>query len=431
MRLILQYILNILARRVLKKYHPEVIGITGSVGKTSTKEAVFAVLSGQFRVRRNVKNYNNEIGVPLSILGCETGGKSLFKWLGVFFKGWGLIFKRDPNYPEILILEMGADRPGDIRYLTDLAPCKVGVVTAVGPTHVEFFKTVAKVVREKQIIVTHLKRDGVAILNADDELVLPMRTRTEAEVISFGISQKADLKALELKVIQEMEKGFLTTEGINFKMQYGGSVVPVFLAEVVGRQHIYAALAATAVGLSYGLNLVEIAERLRFYQAPPSRMHLVPGIKFTTIIDDTYNSSPLAAKMALEILSEIQVMEGAKRIAVLGDMLELGGYTEEAHRQIGKKVAELKIDFLLTVGERAKFMADEALKSGLNENQIVKFAQSEEAGRFLQEKIQSGDLILIKGSQGVRMEKIVKEIMANPLEAEKLVCRQSEEWLKR
>lgn len=431
MRIFLQYLLNFLARQVLKKYHPEIVGITGSVGKTSTKEAVFAVLSDRFKVWRNVKNYNNEIGVPLSILGCETGGKSIFKWLGVFLTGGKLIFKRDPHYPEILILEMGADRPGDIRYLTNLAPCKVGVVTSIGPTHVEFFKTIRKIVKEKQIIVTHLKRDAAAVLNADDELVLPLATRTEAEVLTFGFSEKADVSGLEEGVDQELEKGLLVAKGMHFKMRYGGAVVPVFLSQVVGRQHIYAALAAAAVGLSYGLNLLEIAEELRKYQAPPSRMRLVPGIKFTTIIDDSYNSSPLATLAALDVLAGLQVQSGAEKIAVLGDMLELGDLTEEAHREAGKKAVAAGVNYLVTVGERAKFMADEALKSGLSENQIARFNDSQEAGRFLQEKIQTGDVVLVKGSQGVRMEKIVKEIMAEPLEAEKLVCRQEEKWLKK
>lgn len=428
---VLQYLLHLLARRVLRKYQPEIVGITGSVGKTSTKEAVFAVLAGRFRVRQNVKNYNNEIGVPLSVLGAETGGKSLLKWLAVFFKGAKLIFKRDANYPEILILEMGADRPGDIRYLTNLAPCKVGVVTAVGPAHTEFFKTVEKVVKEKQIIVSHLKRDGLAILNIDDERVAGMRPRVEAEVLTFGFKEEADVRGLEIHLSQDWEKGFLITRGINFKIQHKGAVVPVFLPEVIGPQQSYAALAAAAAGLSYGLNLLEISERLRAYAPPPSRMRLLPGIKFTTLIDDSYNSSPLAALAALKILAEIQVMEGAKKIAVLGDMMELGVYTEEAHQEVGQKAVEAGVDFLVTVGEAAKIIAQAAQEAGLSENQIAKFNRSEEAGLFLQEKLHSGDLILIKGSQGVRMEKMVVELMAEPWRAKELVCRQEERWLKK
>ncbi len=431
MKFILQYILNILSKRILRKYRPEIIGITGSVGKTSAKEAVYAVLNGRFNVRRNIKNYNNELGLPLTIIGAESGGKSPIKWLMVFGRAVKLIFKRDKNYPEILILEMGADKPGDIRYLTNMAPCKVGIVTAIGPTHVEFFKTVRKIAQEKQIIVTHLKRDGVAILNGDDELVAPMRPRTEAEVITFGFNEKTDLRAVEAKVNQFLEKGIMVTNGMNFKIDHSGSLVPVFLPGVAGRQHIYAALAGVAAGLAYGINLVEASGRLQHYVAPPSRMRVLDGIKYTTLIDDTYNSSPLAALAALDILNEMQVIEGGRKFVVLGDMLELGSYTEEAHCKVGEKVAQLKVDFLMTVGERAKFIAQGAQDKNFPEDKIAKFDKAQEAGLFLQEKIKTGDLILIKGSQGVRMERIVVEIMADPLKAPELVCRQEMGWKRK
>lgn len=434
MKYILQFILRLLSQAVLRKYHPEVIGITGSVGKTSAKEAIFAVLSEKFLCRRNVKNYNNEIGLPLTILGTESGGRSVFKWLEIFWSAVGLLARRDKQYPEILILEMGADHPGDIYYLTNLAPCKVGVITAVAQAHTEFFKTVSQVAKEKQIIVTHLEKDGTAILNADDEKVLAMVAKTEAETITFGFGDKAHVRAVEFNVIQEMEKRFLQIKGVNFKIQYGGAIVPVFLPEVVGTQHVYAALAAVAVGLSYGLNLVEISERLRFYNPPPSRMRLLSGINFSTLIDDSYNSSPLAALLALRILSEIKIRlrqlaeDGGRRIAVLGDMLELGAYTSEAHQAIGAKAAELGIDLLIAVGERAKIVAEAARVRGMAENKILEFAASTEAGRFLQENVHAGDLILIKGSQGVRMEKIVVGLMAEPAQAGKLVCRQDVSW---
>ncbi|MBI5022750.1 MAG: UDP-N-acetylmuramoyl-tripeptide--D-alanyl-D-alanine ligase [Candidatus Magasanikbacteria bacterium] len=428
MKHILQFILRWLSQAVLRKYHPEVIGITGSVGKTSTKEAIFAVLAEKFRCCRNVKNYNNEIGLPLTILGMESGGRSIIKWLEIFLHGILLLLRRDKQYPEILILEMGADHPGDIFYLTNLAPCKVGVITAVAQAHTEFFKTVNQVAKEKQIIVTHLEKDATAILNADDEKVLAMKAKTEAETISFGFGEKAVVRAVDFNIIQEMDKEFLQTKGVNFKIQYGGAVVPVFLPEVVGTQHVYAALAAAAVGLSYGLNLVEISERLRFYNPPPSRMRLLPGMKFMTIIDDSYNSSPLAAVLALRILSEIKIMESGRRIAVLGDMLELGGYAFEAHQEVGTKVAELGIDLLIAVGERAKIVAEAARLRGMAEDKIVQFADSIEAGQFLQENIHAGDLILIKGSQGVRMEKIVVRLMAEPADVKKLVCRQDASW---
>ena len=424
MKKLVQKILYFLAKLVLKKYKPEVIGITGSMGKTSTKEAIFAVLSSQFRVRQNLKNYNNEIGVPLSILGVESGYKSIFKWLEVFLKSLKLILFRDPNYPRILILEMGADHPGDIKYLTDLVPLKVGVVAGIGPAHLEFFESIDKIVKEKRLIVSRLEPDGHAVLNRDDKEVYGMRDKTRAKVLTYGFDEEAGVRALEEGIIGEGIK----IEGVNFKLSYEGSTVPVFIPGVLGRQHIYAALGGAAIGIIYGLNLVEIAESLKNYKAPKGRMNLVPGIKNTLIIDDTYNASPIPTEIALEVLQSVKLPEANQKFAVLGDMLELGGFSEEGHRQVGRVVAKSGIDYLITVGEKSRDIVRGALESGMAEDKVFNFSTPEEAGRFAQNKIKQGDLILVKGSQGMRMEKVVKELMAEPLRACELLVRQDKEW---
>jgi len=424
MKILVQKILYILAKMVLKKYKPDVVGITGSMGKTSTKEAVFAVLSSRFRVRKNLKNYNNELGVPLSILGTESGYKSFLKWLGVIFHGLKLILLRDANYPEILVLEMGADHPGDIKYLTDLAPCKIGVVTGIGPAHLEFFESIDKIFKEKRMIVSHLGQNGFAVLNRDDEKVYEMREKTRAKIVSYGFDLAADVRAQEESVIGSGVK----IEGMNFKLSYAGAVVPIFIPNVLGRQHIYAALAGAAVGIIYRMNLVEIAESLKNYQAPKGRMNLVPGIKNTLIIDDTYNASPIPAERALEVLRSIILPEEDKKFAVLGDMLELGSFSEEGHRQVGRAAAKNKVDYLITVGEKSRDIARAALEGGMAEDKVFNFPAPEEAGRFAQNKIKQGDIILIKGSQGMWMEKVVKELMAEPLRACDLLVRQDKEW---
>ncbi|MBI5731731.1 MAG: UDP-N-acetylmuramoyl-tripeptide--D-alanyl-D-alanine ligase [Candidatus Magasanikbacteria bacterium] len=429
-KFLLEKILNYLAGAILKKYQPEIIGITGSVGKTSTKEAIFTVLKSGFSARAAIRNYNNELGAPLTIIGAESGGKNWGRWWRIFLQAVGLLLKKDKNYPRILILEMAADKPGDIKHLIKLAPCRVGVLTAIGPAHLETFKTIHRVAEEKQLIVRHLKKGGLAIINYDDELAREAIPKTEAEVMTYGLREGALIKAENLKIDQEAKNNFVSLKGMMFKINQGGSLVPVILPGVLGCQHIYAALAGAVAGLRYGLNLVEISERLKEYQPPPSRMRILAGIKYTTLIDDSYNSSPLSASAALAVLAEVEKGEGRK-IAVLGEMLELGGYTEEAHQKIGKLAAESGLDFLVTVGERAKMLAEAAFKNGLSDDKIAKFSRGEEAGRFLQEKIQSGDIILIKGSQGVRMEKIVVELMAEPLRAGELVCRQEESWKKK
>lgn len=419
--------MRILAGMIIRKYQPDVVGITGSVGKTSAKEAVAAVLSRRFVVRKSPKNYNNEIGVPLAIIGFEDSpGRSLLGWTAVFARAFKILLMRDRNYPEILVLEMGSDKPGDIRYLTDMAPCKVGVLTYISHAHTEFFKTIKKIAQEKRGIISHIGADGFAVLNFDNELVMENRHATKAEVVTYGFKEGADLRATDVNLIMDETTGW--PQGINFKVNYRGNIVPAFLPDIAAEHLVPSALAGLSVGVVFGINLVDGVEALRALPPLPGHMRLVPGIKHTLLIDDTYNSSPEPAKSALLTLAKIRVPAGARRFAVLGDMLELGPETENTHREIGLRVAELGVDFLVTVGEASKHTAMSAREAGIDDDRIAAFADSAAAGKFLQEKIKTGDVILVKGSQGLRMEKVVKEIMAEPLDAKKLLVRQSDEW---
>lgn len=425
MKKILQKILRFMAIKALKKYSPKVIGITGSMGKSSAKEAVFAVLSKNFNVRKSEKSFNNEIGVPLTILGLESGEKNIFKWIKVLFSGFLLLIKKSPTYPEILILEMGAEYVGDMKYLTDFVKCNVGVVTSIAPVHIEFFKSLEGIAKEKKYLVSTLDKSGTAILNADDPLVLNMKKDTKAKVLTFGFSDNADVQAFEL-----VEPNFgIVFDGIKFKIKFKGAVVPVLLPAVLGRHQIYAALAAAAVGLDFGLNLIDISENLKAYRSPAGRMNLIPGIKNTLLVDDTYNSSPKACLAALETVGKIELEYNKNKYAVLGDMLQLGDYSKVGHQEVGEKVAALKYNFLVTVGKESLQIAKSAIEKGFYKENIFSFDNSPEAGRFLQDKIKQGDLLLIKGSQGMRMEKIVKELMANPELAGAMLVRQTEGWL--
>ena len=420
MRNLLQFILKTLAKIVLWIHQPEIIGVTGSVGKTSTKEAIYRVLKKQFRVRRNMRNYNNELGVPLTILGLETAGRSLTAWLKNFFKA-GAIILWEKNYPEILVLEMAVDRPGDMKYLLDFIPVKVGVITAIGqfPTHIEFFPEKGKLIEEKALLVKSLAKNSLAVLNYDDLSVrmigddLPK----EVSIVNYGMGQGADLKIINYELaIKDLKKGDF---GVNFKLEYQGSFVPVRLNKVLGKQQAYAVAVAAAVGLNFGLNLVKISAALRKYRSLPGRTKLIRGIKNSWIIDDSYNSSPTSALAALEILEELP---GQRKIAVLGDMLELGESTEAGHRHVGQQ-AVLVVDLLFTVGSRARFIADEAAKQGMAQDKIFKFSRSEEAALALQKEMFPGDAVLIKGSRAIHLEKVVKEIMADPRKADKLLVK--------
>src|SRR3989344_4004543 len=234
---LLHYWLRFFSKKILNKYKPDIVGITGSVGKTSAKEAVAAVLQNKFTVRSSAKNYNNEVGLPLTIIGVEkTPGKSIWGWAAVFLKAKKLILMRDKNYPQILVLEMGADKPGDIEYLTEFAPCKVGVLTFISHAHTEFFKTIKKITQEKRIIVSHLRQDGFAVLNFDNELVMQNASATKAEIITYGFKDGADLRATDVNVLKDEQTGW--PMGLNFKVLYKGSVVPVYLPGMIDKYAI-------------------------------------------------------------------------------------------------------------------------------------------------------------------------------------------------
>lgn len=426
----LEKILKFFALKTLRKYKPRVVGITGSVGKTSTKEAVFAVLSSKFRVRKNEKNYNNEIGLPLTVLGLESGGGSLVRWAIVLLRSFGVAyFGRAGNYPEILVLEMAADRPGDIKYLVDFLKPEVGVVTAIGISHLEFFKDKKQIAREKSALVKTLNKEGLAILNFDDRETRKMADEIKVKKTAYGFSEEADVRASDIFFGYEKGKDVQggdvnKIKGISFKLSFEGATIPVRLMRCVGRPQIYSVLAATAAGIHFGMNLLEIASALKDFQAPAGRLNVIDGIKNTIIIEDSYNAAPQSTLAALEVLEKIQAR---RKIAALGDMLELGEETESGHREVGKKAAAVA-DVLFAVGDKAKFIADEAEKAGLDNNHIFCYTDSSEAKIPIQNKLQEGDVILIKGSQGARMELISKEIMRYPEQAEKLLPRQTAEW---
>lgn len=409
---------------ILRKYQPEVIGVTGSAGKTSSREAIYTVLSSKFQVRQNIKNYNNEIGLPLTIIGIESPGRSLLGWIKVFLKATSLIIKKDKTYPDILVLEMGVDQPGDMAYLTDFVRPKLGVVTLIGPMHLEHFGTIEKIEKEKGGLVSALPNDGWAIVNYDDERCRAIGKASKAKTLTYGFDQKASVRAVEIFFSFEHQDDHEGLAGVSFKLSYDGSIVPVLLPKVLGYGAIYAALAGAAVGVTYGMNLVEIAQALRNLRSPKGRMNIIPGIKQTLIIDDTYNGSPQPTIAALQVVGKIPLAKGARRIAVLGDMMELGHFTQEGHRSVGRTAAENKIDILIAVGERSKETAKAAEQAGITKDNIFKFDSSEEAKVFLKDLLLAGDLVLVKGSQSMRMEKAVKEVMAEPLKAKELLVRQ-------
>lgn len=415
------------ARVVLKKYKPKIIAITGSVGKTSTKDAVYEVLKTSYFVRRSEKSFNSEIGIPLTILGCPNGWNNPFIWLKNIFSGFMLIALEN-HYPQWLVLEVGLEKPGDIQFITKwLAPDMV-IVTKFAdvPVHVEFFASPAALIEEKSLLVGALKKEGLLVLNHDDKKVLALTEKSKSAVITFGLTDSATVWASNADI--EYDKDGKPV-GTIFKVNYDGNALPVRLPGTLGKHYVYAALAALAVGLSLKINMITIIEALAAFKTPPGRSRLIEGIKETFIIDDTYNSSPVAVEASLETLSQWKT--AGKRVAVLGDMLELGKHAVAEHKRIGMLAGGGVCDLLVCVGVRARYIAEGAQDGGLSEKNIFQFNDVREAGKFVESKIKTGDVILVKGSQSMRMERIVEEIMAHPELKEALLVRQEPEWLAR
>jgi len=420
--------LKFFAKAILRKYKPKIIGITGSVGKTSAKEASLAVLESKFPSRASIKNYNNEFGLPLSIIGSDSPGKNPFGWLAVFLKALRLVVLKDGSYPGVLILEMGVDKVGDMDFLNSIVSCDIGLVTTIGASHLEQFGSVEEIQKEKAKMIANLNKGAWAIFNYDDERTRNMAKLSKAKVMSYGFSPEADLSASNIIFKFEEAKDMSGLAGVSFKLFYKGSMVPVVLPDVIGTAAVYAALAGAAIGLAMGLNLVDVAASLSRFNSPKGRMKLIDGIKSTMIIDDTYNASPQSCLAAADFVSRIKVPGPSIKVAVMGDMLELGPSSEEAHLAVGLRLAETGFNLVITCGDKAKDIGRGALSAGLKEDAVFHFPSNVEAGKFAQKSIKKGDLILIKGSQGARMEKVVKELMADPVRAGDFLVRQGKDW---
>lgn len=404
------------SKLILKKYKPTIIAITGTVGKTSTKDAIYTVLSKQEYVRKSHKSYNSEIGIPLTILGCQNGWSDPVIWLNNILSGLELIVFKS-QYPKCLVLEVGADHPGDIKSLTEWLKIDIAVITKIGdvPVHVEFFPSPADVVKEKSYLIDCLKENGTLVLFADDKKVSNLANNVKKNVLTFGISDMATVTASNISV---MYNDYKMPEGITFSINYKGNSDNIKIHGILGKQQVYPIIAACAVGISKEIPIPKIIDAFEYQSAPRGRMNILEGINGSTIIDDTYNSSPDALREGLNTLASLQV--SGKRVAVLGDMMELGNFSAEEHRKAGVQALQ-SCDILITVGPRSKVMNPD----GMN------FKTSVEAGEYLKSIVANGDVIFIKGSQSMRMERVSKILLANPEKAGELLVRQEKEWIEK
>lgn len=423
----LQKTLRSLATRTLTKFRPAVVAVTGSVGKSSTKEAIFAVLSGFKKTRRNFGNFNGELGLPLTILGDWTanelrviardvttpptvGQKSWF-FVKVVLVAMARLYlpkffvRYLGGYPEILVLEYAADKPGDIKYLVEIAKPNIGVLTAVGdiPVHVEFYDSPEAVLREKARVIEALAVSGLAVLNGDEDRVFACEQKTRATMLSFGFSDRCDVQVRDFENKLEMINGILRPTGIIFKLGYDNAFIPIRISGTLGKTQAYAAAAATCVGLAFNLNLVQIAEALTYYQVPAQRMRFLAGIHHSTLIDDSYNASPIAMRSAIETVASIKAK---RKVAVIGDMRELGEWSRKAHQEIGE-LAGKTFDVIVAIGPESKVYIDMAAKHRFSKKNLIHVAKIEEILPQLRDVIKEGDLVLIKASHSIGLAKAV------------------------
>jgi UDP-N-acetylmuramyl pentapeptide synthase len=424
---ILVAILTFEARMMLKRYAPRIIAITGSVGKTTTKDAVYAAIAASMYVRKSEKSFNSELGVPLTILGLENAWRNPVRWLLNIVVGAFRVIVPRP-YPAWLVLEVGADRPGDIRRIAAWLRPDVAVLTGVPdmPAHVEYFASTDELVKEKRSLADYLAAGGKLVLNGDDARMRELLDTHRGACVLYGFDAQNQYRASHDEILYEGDE----PTGVTFRFEHDGSSLPVAVYGALGRPRVYAALAALAVAEIVGVDAVAAARELSHWSPPPGRMRIIEGIRGAVIVDDTYNASPAAVRAALDTLRHIG--HAKRKIAVLGDMLELGKLSAEAHRSVGEYAA-VSASLLWTAGLRAHGIADGARAAGMLESKIREFDQHgvATAGSELARELKPGDVVLVKGSQAMRTERIVHALMAHPERSAELLVRQESEWAKR
>ncbi|HUF54353.1 MAG TPA: UDP-N-acetylmuramoyl-tripeptide--D-alanyl-D-alanine ligase [Dehalococcoidia bacterium] len=359
-----------------RRHDARVIGVTGSVGKTTAKELIAAVLSARYRTLKSEANLNTEIGVPLTLLQLR------------------------PEH-ERAVLELGMYVPDDIALLAQISQPDVGVVMNVGPVHLERVGSIGRITGGKAELVEALGPDGLAVLNGDDARVASFSRRTRARSVLFGLSEQSDVRGSDVE-----SRGL---EGLSFTISANGESARVD-CPLPGRHHVYPALAAAAVALNEGMTLAEIAEALREARVD-LRLAVRAGINGSTLIDDSYNASPASVIAALDLLSELP----GRRVAVLGHMRELGAAEDEGHRRVGHHAAG-RCDLLCVVGEEASLIAEEARAAG---QETRTFESTVEAAQALTRELRAGDHVLIKASRAVGLESLVEALLAHDDEPRK------------
>ncbi len=358
-----------------RKFDIPVIAITGSSGKTTTKEMAATILMRKMKTLKTEGNLNNRVGLPLTLLRLRKEHK-------------------------IAVVEMGTNSPGEILKLAKIAEPDIGLITNIGPAHIEGLGSLSAIAREKGSLWNAMSPEGTAIVNTDDPLVLSVANEWTGKRVTFGLGNKSDIKARHIKTVGP--------NGIRFDLCCGDQTIPVFLP-AVGNHNVKNALAAAATAYSVGLDPVEIAAGLAEFHPVAGRGEIIDLPNEIHLLIDAYNANPQSVAEALQTIRDLRGRK--KAIAVLGDMLELGPTAKKWHHEIGSLAAESAIDFLLLKGNLVKYLAQGAIQSGFPERKILFFANPAEAASWLLNIVDHGDWILIKGSRKMKMEEVADEII--------------------
>lgn len=380
----------------ISRYQPQLIGITGSTGKTITREALALAVGGERAVRAATHSVSNPLDVALAILGVDRRSHHQ-TWFALLTGSFVKELKAEE--PEIVLVEVGAHRPGEIDFLSQQLPWQVMIVTNVGTTHTQLFSSKEMVAHELTSAVVGLRSNSTVILNADDPLVMGMATKTRARIVTFGHAASASVRIAR---IDRMGKN-----GLAVTLQIAGRHHELYLPHVAGRHHVLAVAAAVAGAQVLGVDMASCLARLQKLVPPAGRLRMLSGKNNSIILDDSYSASPEVTGAALDTLKAFQKN---RRIAVLGDMQDLGGLSQKAHAELGKHAAVVA-DMVIAVGEEMREAGKEALRAGAD---VHHFSDSGEVGKWLVDFIQPGDVILVAGSRGMQMENVVERLLANP-----------------
>ncbi len=408
--------LALLARAVVRRYKPHIVMVTGSVGKTSTKDAVAAVLATRFYVRKSEKSFNSEFGVPFTILGVDNPWHNPLAWFSLAKRAVALLIL--PNqYPKMLVLEVGADKPGDLARILRIVTPDAVIVTRLPkvPVHVEAYAS-PEAVREEEFSPAYaLHAAAPLIISSDDPYALESALRTPARIISYGTADSASVQVKNVDFYEEEGQ----VKGMRADAVMNGKKGDLVVKGSVGGTQIFPAAAALAAALAFDIALPDALKALEGYEPPPGRGRLLSGKNGSIIIDDSYNSSPVAVAQGLETLKAFP--HAGRRIAVLGDMLELGRYSVTEHEHAGVLARDAS-DVVVAVGIRSRVFA---MAEGPAE--VLLFDNAAAAASALADFVRPGDVLLVKGSQSIRTERIVKALLADPADAAILV-RQERTW---